>query len=33
MVEIIATLDRLLREGWGENVHAYLDRIRAGGYA
>ena len=28
-----ATPDRLLREGRAEDVHACLDRIRAGGYA
>ena len=28
-----ATPDRLLREGRGEEVHAYLDRVAAGGYA
>ena len=28
-----ATPDLLLREGKGEHVHAYLDRVAAGGYA
>ena len=28
-----ATPDRLLREGRAQDVHAYLDRIMAGGYA
>ncbi len=28
-----ATPDRLLRDGRAEDVHAYLDRIMAGGYA
>ena len=28
-----ATPDRLMREGRGDQVHAYLDRIMAGGYA
>ena len=28
-----ATPDQLLREGRAEHVHAYLDRIMAGGYA
>ena len=28
-----ATPDQLLREGKAEHVHAYLDRIMAGGYA
>ena len=28
-----ATPDQLLREGKAEQVHAYLDRIMAGGYA
>ena len=28
-----ATPDRLVREGGAEHVHAYLDRIMAGGYA
>ena len=28
-----ATPDRLLREGRADEVHAYLDRIAAGGYA
>ena len=28
-----ATADQLLREGRAEHVHAYLDRIMAGGYA
>ena len=28
-----ATPDKLLREGRAEDVHAYLDRIVAGGYA
>ena len=28
-----ATPDRLLREGRAEDVHAYLDRTMAGGYA
>ena len=28
-----ATPDRLLRDGKAEQVHAYLDRVTAGGYA
>ena len=28
-----ATPDLLLRDGKGEHVHAYLDRVAAGGYA
>ena len=28
-----ATADRLLRDGRADDVHAYLDRIAAGGYA
>ena len=28
-----ATPDRLMREGRGDQVHAYLDRVMAGGYA
>ena len=28
-----ATPDRLMREGRGDQVHAYLDRVVAGGYA
>lgn len=28
-----ATPDSLVREGRGEHVHAYLDRVAAGGYA
>ncbi len=28
-----ATADKLVREGRAEDVHAYLDRIMAGGYA
>lgn len=28
-----ATADQLVREGRAEDVHAYLDRIAAGGYA
>ena len=28
-----ATPDLLVREGKGEHVHAYLDRVAAGGYA
>ncbi len=28
-----ATADQLAREGRAEDVHAYLDRIMAGGYA
>ena len=28
-----ATPDQLVREGKGDQVHAYLDRVRAGGYA
>lgn len=28
-----ATPDQLVRDGRGQEVHAYLDRIMAGGYA
>ena len=28
-----ATPDQLVREGRAEDVHAYLDRVMAGGYA